>query len=242
MIVQRQRSGKLAVKQEDHAALAAFILENWAAHSFPNHPDRDRIILATRCHDLGWKKFDATPRLDAKTHLPVDYTKITPQEATAIWTEASEKFIEREPFVALLITHHAYTLHEVTSRRDSKWKQFFIDFARRRAALRDQLSLTHNEVEHPYSFMRMAVWFSMQFCLEPKLGDERPERYAGYGVKREENGYLFRPYPFASRKLVYTLPVYPMPPKGFASEKELKSALKKPDSIEIVFGPLERWE
>jgi hypothetical protein len=242
MIVQRQRTGKLAVKQEDHAAFAAFLLENWAAHSFPNHPDRETIILATRCHDLGWKKFDATPRLDAKSKLPVDYTKITPQEATEIWTAASERFVETDPFVALLITHHAYTLHEATSRRDSKWKQFFIDFARRRAALRDQLGLTHNEVEHPYSFMRMAVWFSMQFCLEPKLGEERPERYAGYAVKRETDSYLFRPYPFTARTLHYSLPVYPMPAKGFATDKELKSALKKPETIEITFGALERWE
>lgn len=242
MIVQRQRSGKLAVKQEDHAALAAFILENWAAHSFPNHPDRDRIIIATREHDLGWRKFDANPRLDAKSHLPVDYTKITPAEATTIWSEAADKFIKTDPFVALLITHHAYTLHEVTSRRDSKWKQFFIDFARRRAALRDGLGLTHNEIEHPYSFIRMADWFSLQFCLEPKLGEEAPERYAGYTVRREGDRYLFRPYPFTSRQLFYTLPVYPMPPKGFATEKEVRSAMKKPQSIDIVFGALERWE
>ncbi|MBC8144713.1 MAG: DUF3891 family protein [bacterium] len=242
MIVQRQRTDKIAVKQEDHAALAAFILENWSAHSFPNHPDRANIITATREHDMGWRTFDALPRLDAKTQLPVDFTKITPQEANAIWMEASEKFIESQPFVALLITHHAYTLHEATSRRDSKWKQFFIDFARRRAALRDQLGLTHNDVEHPYSFVRMADWFSLQFCLEPKLGQENPERYAGYTVKREESSYLFRPYPFSSRKLSYTLPVYPMPPKGFENEKDLSATLKKPVKVEIQFGALERWE
>lgn len=242
MIVQRQRGGKLAVKQEDHAALAAFILENWAAHSFPNHPDRQRIIDATREHDLGWKTFDANPRLDAKSHLPIDYTKINPQEATAIWTEAAEKFLTSDPFVALLITHHAYTLHEATSRRDSKWKQFFIDFARRRAALRDDLGLTHNDIEHPYSFIRMADWFSLQFCLEPNLGIDKPERYAGYTVRREENTYLFRPYPFSSRQLRYSLPVYQLPPKGFETEKAVKAFFKKPTMVDIVFGPLERWE
>lgn len=242
MIVQRQRSGKLAVKQEDHAALAAFILENWAAHSFPNHPDRQRIIVATREHDLGWKKFDANPRLDAKSHLPVDYTKINPQEASAIWTEAADRFIKTDPFVALLITHHAYTLHEATSRRDSKWKQFFIDFARRRAALRDSLNLTHNDIEHPYSFIRMADWFSLQFCLEPKLGEEKPERYAGYTVRREGSGYLFRPYPFMSRQLAYSLPVYELPAKGFTTEKEVKAFFKKPTMVDIDFGALERWE
>ena len=242
MIVQRQRSNKLAVKQEDHAAFAAFILENWSAHSFPNHPSRQHIITATRQLDLGWKAFDAAPRLDPKTNLPVDYTKITPQEASTIWTTASERFMESDPFVALLITHHAYTLHEVTSRRDAKWKQFFIDFARRRAGLRDQLGLTHNEVEHPYSFVRMADWFALQFCLDPKLGAERPERYAGYSVKREVDSYLFRPYPFSSRQLSYSLPMYPLPAKGFASDKEVKAAFKKPQRVEVAFGALERWE
>ena len=242
MIITRQRSGKLAIKQEDHAAFAGFILRNWSAHSFPNHPDRDRIIRATCEHDCGWQKFDSSPRLDKKTHLPVDFMQITAEEAHDIWTRATKRFIKTEPFIALLITHHAYTIHEHASRRDPAWRKFFIEFAQQRAALRDQLGFTHNDVEHPYSFIRMADWFSLSFCMHPSLGADKLERYAGYSYKREGNSFLIRPYPLTERGLGYRLPVFPMKQGGYATEREMRAALKEPVYQEITFGPLERWD
>jgi hypothetical protein len=241
MIVQKKAGGALAIKQADHAAFAAFMLEHWSDHRFPQHIQRDQIILATREHDDGWKKWDEAPRLDPKSKLPVDFAKITADEAQKIWTRAANTFKDTEPLVAVLIIHHAYSLHEVAHRRNSAWKQFFIDFAKRRADLRDQLGMTHNELEHSYSFLRMMDHFSLSWCSRPKLGSDKPERYAGYSIRRDENQYLFRPYPFDMKALRYQLPVYPMKKGGYEDEKELRKALKTPEYQEIILNPLERF-
>jgi hypothetical protein len=241
MIVQRQASGRLAIKQEDHAALAGFFLEHWSDHGFQKNPEREKIILATREHDCGWKKFDSAPRIDQRTHFPVDFLHVTAEEAQEIWRRAVKAFIDTDPMIALLIIHHAYTLNETGHRRDSSWKPFFTELAQKRAELRTLLGMTHNDLEHSYSFLRIMDWFSLMYCMYPKFGEEKPEKYSGYSIKREGTHYLFRPYPFDEKGLRYQLPVYPMQKGGYPDEKELRKALKHPEFLEVVLNPLERF-
>ena len=40
MIIQQNPSGTVAIKQQDHAELAAFLLEHWSDHNFPKNPQR----------------------------------------------------------------------------------------------------------------------------------------------------------------------------------------------------------
>ncbi len=240
MIVQQHPSGPIAIRQEDHAALAAFILEHWTDHNFPNNPERDQILLATREHDDGWRQLDDLPRRGADG-LPVDFMSVTAEEAFGVWKRGSERFIDDDPFVALLIIHHGYSLYEHIHRKDPVWKALFTELAQQRAALRVQLGLTQNQVEHPYSYLRMADWFSLAWCTRPDLGSEKPERYGGYHLKRDGNAYLFRPYPFDERDLRYSLPVYPLRSEGYASDDELREAMSTPQIVEIPFNPLERW-
>jgi hypothetical protein len=239
MIVTKTRQETIGIRQEDHAAFAAFILEQWNDHSLKHDEQRELIITAAREHDNGWREFDAAPRLDTKSRLPVDFKKITPEETYEIWMRGSQRFIDEDPYLALLITHHAYSLHEHTTNRTGIWKEFFVTLAQQRGRLRDSLGLTHNDIEHCYSYIRMADWLSLMFCCNPKLGAQRPATYAGYKVTRIDNTFRFRPYPFGGAHVRYELPVYPLEPKGYDDPKGLKKDLKKPQMREIVIMPLE---
>jgi len=240
MILQRTPDGIFAIKQEDHAALAAFFLEHWSDHNFAHDPEREQIILATREHDNGWVAYDAKPRLDETTRLPVDFMHVTPDETYAVWKRAAAKYLESDPFVALLITHHGYSLHEQEHKRNPAWKAFFTEFAQLRAELRNRLTLTQPDVERAYSYLRMMDWFSLAYCLHYDLGREKPEQYAGYNFRRTGNEFLFRPYPFDAKGLRYELPVYPMRPEGYETERELAAAFKKPQVQEVLLNPLGR--
>lgn len=242
MIVERNRSGAIGIKQEDHAKLAGFFLQNWSDHAFPRDPDREKILLATCEHDNGWQEFDAAPRLDAKTHLPVDFLHMTGEETYEIWKRGSERYLESDPFVALLITHHAYTLNEHNHRKPGIWKQFFVEFARQRARLRDQLGLAHNDVERAYSYLRMMDYFSLFFCTHGLNEPDAVEKYGGYTFRRDGSELLFRPYPFARKGLTHQLPYYAFPKGGFANEEDAQAALKTPSFQEVIINPLERWE
>jgi hypothetical protein len=241
MIIQRHPSGTVAIRQADHAAFAAFLLEHWSDHNFPKNPLRDDIILATREHDSGWREFDAAPRIDPNTHLPVNFISIEAEEAHDIWRKSAMKYLETNPFVALLITHHAYAINEVAHRRAAVWKPFFTELAQLRAELRIKLGMTQNEVESSYSFLRMADWFSLAICMSHEFGLEKPEKYGGYLSRREGDRYLFRPYPFDERELVYELPVYRMKEKGYKDTAAVRADLKKPAIQQIVLNQLERF-
>lgn len=239
MIITKHRKETVAIKQEDHAEFAAFMLERWGDHGFRHDPKRDAIVMATREHDNGWREYDAAPRINPKTKLPVDFKSTSPEETFDIWLRGSRRFIDEEPYVALLITHHAYSLHEHTHNRSGAWKEFFITLAKQRGLLRDSLGMTHNDVEHGYSFLRMMDWFSLMFCSNRTLGHARPAQYAGYKVKRDEDTFLFRPFPFADRELHYTMPVYVLKSRSYATTADVQRDLETPESWEIVISPLE---
>ncbi len=239
MIITKQRKKITAVKQEDHAAFAAFLLERWSDHGFKHDAIRDSVIKATREHDNGWREFDAAPRINPKTRLPIDFKNPSPEETFEIWMRGSQRFIEDDPYVALLITHHAYSIHEHAHNRSGIWKEFFTGLAKQRGTLRDELGLTHNDVEHAYSFLRMMDWFSLMFCSNLKLGHTRPAQYAGYKVKRDKDSFLFRPFPFVERGLRYELPIYLLNPDGYDSTEETQADLQEPTYMEILINPLE---
>lgn len=240
MILQRTPESIIAIKQEDHAALAGFMLEHWSDHNFAHDPERDEIILATCEHDNGWRELDAHPQLDPGTGLPVEFTDINAEQAFEIWARGSRKYMESDPFVALLITHHAYSIHEQHHKRNPAWKAFFTEFAQQRAALRTQLGLEHPQVERAYSYLRMMDWFSLAYCMQYNLGAEKPEQYAGYHFKRDGAELLMRPYPFDNRDLRYELPVYPLRPEGYEDEQSLQEAFRKPEYREVILNPLGR--
>ncbi len=243
MILQRTSDQLIAVKQDDHAAFAAFLLEHWSDHKFPDNPNREAIITATREHDNGWIVFDNVPPLDANG-LPIDFMHTSPEQTFEVWQRGTARFLESDPFVALLITHHAYSLHESEHKRDPEWKEFFTIFARQRAELRTELGLTHNQIEMAYSFLRMVDWFSLAWCLYPELGQEKAEKYGGYSYRRDGedgNAYEFRPYPFDERDLVYRLPYYPLNPDGYESSEALAADMAEPRYQEIVLHQLERF-
>jgi hypothetical protein len=240
MILQRTPEGTLAIKQVDHAALAAFFLEHWSDHNFAHDPERELIILATRDHDNGWEEFDDKPVLDPETRLPLDFTNVGVEESTRIWQRGTEKYLDTEPFIALLITNHAYSIHENTHKRDPAWKGFFTEFAQQRAELRTRLGLTQPQVERAYSYLRMMDWISLAYCLRYDLGAEKPEQYSGYNIRRTGNELLLRPYPFDAKDLRFQLPVYRMRDEGYDDTPSLQAAFEQPQYLEVVLNPLGR--
>ncbi len=240
MILQHRPDGIIAIKQQDHAAFAAFLLEHWAGHNFAHDPEREAILLATREHDNGWRVWDAAPRLDEATGLPVNLTHVTPEESLAIWRRGTATFLESDPFVALLITHHGYSIHEIAHKRQPEWKDFFTEFAQLRAELRTRLGLEHPQVERAYSYLRMADWFSLMYCLHHDLGAERPEQYGGYQFRRVAEELQFKPYPFDTRRLEYRLPVYPLRPEGYPDLGALRADLITPVMQSVTIVPMGR--
>ena len=109
------------ISQPDHAAVSGYLAAHWgnrefsAAGGYADCPDpeliRSEVVLAIAEHDNGWWEWEADPELDPNDGLPLGLLQLTQEQGFARWRLGVPRFAEKHPYVALLISFHAYWLH-----------------------------------------------------------------------------------------------------------------------------------
>jgi len=106
VIVRRDGSEWIAVRQADHARLAGEIVGLARLAELVDHPRRDRLLRAVAGHDNGWWEEDAAPRLDPETGGPLDFRALPAAAREAVWSRSVERWAESDPYVAALVAGH----------------------------------------------------------------------------------------------------------------------------------------
>ena len=106
--------------QLDHAAVSGYLAAHWGNDQFTalGHyspcPDpellRAETVLAIAEHDNGWWEWEADPQLDPEDGLPLDLLGMKQPHGFERWRLGVPRFAEEHPYVALLISFHAYWL------------------------------------------------------------------------------------------------------------------------------------
>ena len=109
------------ISQPDHAAVSGYLAAHWgnrefsAAGGYSDCHDaelvRSEVVFAIAEHDNGWWEWEADPELDPDDGLPLDLLQLTQGQGFARWRLGVPRFAEKHPYVALLISFHAYWLH-----------------------------------------------------------------------------------------------------------------------------------
>ncbi len=109
------------ITQPDHAVASGYLAAHWGNDEFarPGYyapfPDPERLraetILAVAEHDNGWWEWEADPPLDPADGLPLHLTSLSQSDGFERWRRGIARFREEHPYVALLISLHAYSLH-----------------------------------------------------------------------------------------------------------------------------------
>ena len=109
------------ISQPDHAAAAGYLAAHWGNGEFAGpgqfapFPEpawlRDETVLAIAEHDNGWWEWEADPQIAPSDGLPLDLTSLKPSDGLQRWRLGVSRFQESHPYVALLISLHAYWLH-----------------------------------------------------------------------------------------------------------------------------------
>ncbi len=121
-MLKRQVGDQLwCITQPDHAAVSGYLAAHWGNGDFTrpgyfaafSQPERLRseTILANAEHDNGWWEWEADPQRDAADGLPLDLTSMKQCDDFARWRLGVPRFRDPHPYVALLISLHAYWLH-----------------------------------------------------------------------------------------------------------------------------------
>ena len=109
------------ISQPDHAAAAGYLAAHWGNDEFARPgryapcPDPERLraetVLAVAEHDNGWWEWEAKPQIDPADGLPLDLTSLKQSDGLQRWRMGVPRFRDSHPYVALLISLHAYWLH-----------------------------------------------------------------------------------------------------------------------------------
>lgn len=211
------------VTQGDHAALAGAFLEHWQADGLPDHPQRARIIEATRVHDVGWEPEDECPRLDPTSGLPYDFITLPEDIRQAVWPRAVAA-LRDTPYEAALVAQHALTLYR-RYEADAAYQPFLREMAHERDTLFQRCQETMPEATLG-SFLQAYAWLSIADLLSLIVCHGWTEAYDADQYRAVLAGAELRvaPDPFASTPVPFRVAGRRLPRRTYTSDDDLRDA------------------
>lgn len=246
MIVRHDGDGLLCISQPDHAALAATLMAAWRADGFPDRPTRDRVLTATRQHDLGWTEEDAVPRLNPDTGAPYDFVSAPVEVRQRLWPRAVDRLAAEDPYVAALVAQHALTVYR-RFQRDPAWRGFFpalearrddlfADLMARPAAAGAGAAGTPANADltsflQDYTIVGLGDLLSLVFC------NAWPEPYLmeGYRAILRDDCLTVAPDPFEGATVDLSVPARRLPAQRYGSQEALAEAWAN-STVVTLFG------
>jgi len=249
-------TGWWLVTHPDHARLAGAFAERWGNEKFLPPEPRARVLKGIARHDDGWAARDATPQITRQAkpsafsvELVGKYSafeEIDLADYLAVRDRAVRLIAEEDPYAALLISMHTYSL--------------LSEHADRSTIAPADLPLLDNFLEQQKSFQRMLLQkissdtnlpaeqkteaailehfrllqatdnLSLLTCVDfskpANLLHPLPLRGGGHSrVEVRSAGsrhFVLEPYPFAERSLSFQFPARHVVGRTFASAGELQ--------------------
>ena len=219
MIVVEDGSSLLLVTQPDHARFAAELLSLWRTDGLPEHPRREQLLTAVREHDNGWQEADSAPRANPESGRPHDFLSFPPAPRLEVWERGTERFVTEHPYSALLITHHALTLHR-HERQEPGWVELLDRLEESREEFEERAAVTAAQVDQDYRFLELADALSLAVCNRWSQPVERP---GVRGIFREGHLHL-DPYPLAGATS-FEIPFRQIPDRPYIGDADLGGEL-----------------
>lgn len=162
MIIAPFRGQLLAVTQNDHAHFAGELLALWRADGLPDHPRRPELLFAAREHDNGWAEIDSAPMCSSSGRA-LDFMTVSQDTRQEIWRRGTRRYLERDPYAALLIVRHAIHLHR-SQRHDPAWSELFAEWDDHVADLLEETGVEEEAVSDDYRWIELCDLLSLAVC------------------------------------------------------------------------------
>lgn len=219
MIVTRQEGSLRLVTQCDHAHFSARLLSMWRSPELADHPRRRRLLEAIREHDNGWREADAAPRVDPATGTPYGFLDLPDDERLEIWRRGTRRYVEEEPYVALLVVEHARAL--LSQRGDDEpYRQLLDELEELREELLPRAGVASEEVAADYRWLDLADALSLAACVPWS----RPFERQTWSIAVEGVGVRIDPFPLAGAT-TFEVPCRWLPDRSYGGDADLVGAL-----------------
>ncbi|HEX4643279.1 MAG TPA: DUF3891 family protein [Candidatus Acidoferrales bacterium] len=251
-------TGWWLVTHPDHARLAGAFAERWGNDRFLSPEPREHVLRGITRHDDGWAARDAVPQITRQgkpsafsTELVGKYSgfeEIDLPDYLAVRERAVRLIAEEDPYAAVLISMHTYSLlHEHADRSTIRTDQLplldeFLEgqlalqgSLREKIAANPKLKAEHKSraaiLDH-FRLLQANDYLSLLTCVDYRnpvsLLHSLPTRDGqGAAVTASSVGprhFVLEPYPFAESSITIQFPARHAKGKHFSSAKELQNA------------------
>jgi hypothetical protein len=251
-------SGWWLVTHPDHARLAGAFAERWGNDYFLSPEPREHVLRGITRHDDGWAARDAVPQITRQgkpsafsTELVGKYSgfeEIDLPDYLAVRERAVRLIAEEDPYAAVLISMHTYSLlHEHADRSTIRTDQLPLldEFLEGQLALQNSLrqQIAANpklKTEHKtdaaildhFRLLQANDYLSLLTCVDyrnpvallhtlpTRDGEGSPVQVRSVGPRH----FVLNPYPFAEPSITIQFPARHAKGKQFTSAKELQDA------------------
>ena len=258
MLRLESETGWWLVTHPDHARLAGAFAERWGNDLFLPPEPREHVLRGIARHDDGWAARDALPQITRQgkpsafsTELVGKYSgfeEIDLVDYLAVRDRAVRLIAEEDPYAAVLISMHTYSLLNDHADRSTiapaqlplldqflEGQKAFQDSMRKQIASNPTLKPEHKTEEAVLDHFRLLQandYLSLLTCVDfqkpvellhalPARGGKHiPIQARAIGTRH----FVLDPYPFVERSLTFQFPARHAKGKLFSSAKELQDA------------------
>jgi hypothetical protein len=250
-------TGWWLVTHPDHARLAGAFAERWGNERFLAPEPRANVLKGIAQHDDGWTARDAAPQITRQgkpsafsAELVGKYSafeEIDLADYLAVRDRAVRQIAEEDPYAALLISMHTYSLlsehadRSTIAPQDLPLLDEFLERQREfqkmlRMRISSELSFTAGETSQEtvldhFRLLQATDMLSLLTCVDFRkpshLLHPLPVRSGHRQVEVRSAGsrdFVLDPYPFAEPSLTFEFPARHVTGKAFASHPQLQRA------------------
>lgn len=229
------------VTQVDHAVVSGILAAAWAAEGPDALDPREPIVLAARLHDIGWRHWEAAPRLNPDTGRPANFLDVQIDEHLRLYRLGIEEVEALDPYAGMLVSMHAAGIY--TGRYGSQpalkltrapevqavVDAFVAEQEARYGGAKVALGVADDELWRSYLLLQVFDRLSLRLCqgdpagpgpMEIALPGERILR-----VEPGDGGDRLDPWPFAADEIRVGIPTRVVPLGGYDGDDALGAAL-----------------
>ncbi len=226
----------LVITQNDHAHFAGELLALWRSDGLPGHPRRRELLFATREHDNGWAEIDSAPMCDAVSGRPLDFMAVSRETRWEIWRRGTRRYLERDPYAALLIVRHAIHLHR-SRLRQPEWSDLFAQWYELEAELMEATGAAAATVAQDYRWVELTDLLSLAACNRWRRelechGWRASVTTSGDGDILAGNTLVIDPFPLAGAT-TFRISCRVIPDRRYAGDADL--------GVELAIAPWQQY-
>ena len=250
MIRREFSEGWYLFTQYDHSLLSGEIMQHWGNKTFTKIDSVHRLIYAITNHDMGWRDWDSSPRINPENKFPASFIDMYPEEQHVIWSKCFENMPDEYAYSSALVALHFSTFNNnlLTANPGNE------DLINFRNKLYSHVSGILNidpgsidkhlpdEVQRGLKYIQIGDIISLAFCngWESITIKDAPVDHDGENSdlalgSRDGLNYTVHPYPFAESKIEFSIEAVKIKGKEFDTNLELLTAIKNGEKTNFTF-------